>query len=169
MSDHYVGQLMLFAFGYAPVGWAPCNGQTLPIQGNQPLFSLIGNLFGGDGVTNFKLPNLAGLTPIMASGTVYPLGATGGEATHTLTLNEVPSHNHSLRATGAVANSPSPTADLLATPSFNAYVNSSANPPNTMQSGTLQPFGGGQPHENRTPYLVMNWCIALSGYYPTQG
>ena len=169
MSDQFVGQLMLFAFGYAPVGWAPCDGRTLPIQGNEALYSLIGNLFGGDGVTQFKLPNLAGSTPIMASGTAYPLGAAGGEATHTLTIAEVPAHTHTLRATGAGANTPAPTGDLLATPSFNAYVTSAANPPNTMQSGTLQPSGGGQAHENRTPYLVMNWCIALTGYYPTQG
>jgi microcystin-dependent protein len=169
VSDYFVGQLMLFAFDRAPLGWAPCDGRTLPIEGNDALFQLIGKTFGGDGVTNFKLPNLTGSTPIMASGTAYPLGTAGGEATHTLTLNEVPAHNHSLRATSTDATSPAPAGNLLATPAFNAYVTSTANPPNAMQSGTLQPYGGGQPHENRTPYLVMNWCIALTGIFPTQG
>lgn len=169
MSEYFLGQLMLFPFGYAPVGWMACNGQTLSISQYSALYSLIGVTFGGDGVTNFKLPNLAGATPIMASGTAYPRGAAGGEATHILTINEVPAHTHTLQATSNTASTGVPTINMLAKPAISTYAPASGAPAQTMQNGTLQPNGGGQPHENRTPYTVMNWCIALTGLFPSRG
>jgi len=160
--------LMLFPFGYAPNGWAQCNGQILSIQQNQALFALLGTTFGGNGTTTFALPNLMGRTPIMSSA-AYPLGSAAGEATHTLTIAEVPAHVHSLQGTANAANSPSPKGNLPGKTTFNAYVPSSANLATApMQNGTLQPAGGSQPHENRTPFLTMNWCIALTGIFPSQ-
>jgi microcystin-dependent protein len=160
---------MLFPFGFAPKGWVPCNGQLMAINQNQALFALLGTTFGGDGRATFGLPNLQGLTPIM-SGAGYTLGSTGGQATHTLTINEVPTHTHSLQATANGASTPAATGNLPAKTTFNAYTPSAGSPPATqpMNNGTLLPYGGSQAHENRTPFVVMNWCIAVSGIFPSQ-
>ena len=162
--NQFIGQLILAPFGFAPRGWAQCNGQVMSINSNQALFSLLGTYFGGNGVQTFALPNLQGRTPL-GMNTTYPIGASGGEAQHTLTQAEVPSHTHTLQAATTGAGMNSPTGAILAGGGANIFV-PSANL-KAMQPQALAAVGG-QPHENRQPYLVMNWCIALSGIYPSR-
>lgn len=165
MSTPYLGQLMLASWGFAAKGWAQCNGQLLAINQNTALFSLLGTYYGGDGRTNFALPNLQGRTPI-GIGSGYSIGQPGGEASHTLSAAEVPTHNHSVNAAASGANSTSPSASLLSGGGAAVFVQ--ATNLTAMNSASIAPFGGSQPHENRQPYLVLNWCIALQGIFPTQ-
>jgi microcystin-dependent protein len=163
--EPFVGQLMLTSFNFAPRNWLQCNGQTLPISTYQALFSLLGTFYGGNGINTFMLPNLQGSVPI-GFGSNNPIGQSGGEAAHTLQITEVPPHTHQLNAAtsgGAVveASNALPAglgAAIFVTPSSNA----------NMNAGTLPGLGGSQPHENRQPYLVMNWCISLLGIYPSR-
>jgi microcystin-dependent protein len=183
MGNPYVSEIRIMSFGFAPQGWALCNGQILPIQQNQALFSLIGTNFGGDGVRTFALPNLQGRAPLhMGSdhfGNIYNLGETGGEASHTLTLNETPAHTHALNASTGPADSPppagvqpGPTVTLAqaaaaggATPAVSIYSTASAN---TTLSASAISQTGGQPHENRQPFLTLSFCIALQGIFPSR-
>ena len=170
MSQPFLGQLALFPFGFAPKNWAVCAGQTLAINANQALFSLLGTTYGGDGITNFKLPNLQGRVPVMAGGAAgVALGQLGGEETHTLTVQEVPNHQHNLQAITAAANQASPGGNLLATTAGGATV---YGPPAgtlaALNGATITPAGGSQAHENRQPYLVLTWCIALNGVFPSR-
>lgn len=164
--EPFVGQLMLASFGFAPRNWLQCNGQTLPIGSYQALFSLLGTYYGGNGINNFMLPNLQGSTPI-GFGNGYSIGQAGGEAAHTLLSSEVPGHTHQLNAalSGGVVSEPDRA--LPAGQGANIFVapSSSVN----MAAATLPAFGGGQPHENRQPYVVMNWCISLTGIFPSRG
>lgn len=166
----FVGQLMLASFSFAPRNWLQCNGQLLAISTNQPLFSLLGTYYGGNGVNNFGLPNLQGASPIgygnSLSGTSYPIGQAGGEAGHTLIAIEVPSHTHQLYAATSGGSTTEPGAALPAGQGPNIFVAPGGNV--NMNAPTLPPFGGSQPHENRQPYLVMNWCISLSGIFPSR-
>jgi microcystin-dependent protein len=169
MSSPFLGQLMLAAFGFAPKGWALCNGQTMPINQNQALFSLLGTTYGGNGVQTFALPNLQGLTPVgfgTGSDATFQIGQTGGEQSHTLNANEVPNHTHAAFATAIAGNSETPGGALLAGggPAIFGTMTSLAAMTGTM----LTPFGGSQPHENRQPFLVMNWVMALSGIFPSR-
>lgn len=163
----FIGQLMLCPWQFTAKGWAQCNGQLLPINQNQALFSLLGTYYGGDGIRTFGLPNLQGQTPIGAGtdgGQQYQIGQTGGEALHTLTTSEVPGHTHPVYAAGVAASQTLPAGALPAgTSVYAAPTNLVA-----MNSGTIVPSGGSQGHENRQPYLVMNWCIALQGIFPSQ-
>lgn len=164
MATPYVGQLLLAAWSYATKPYVLCNGQTLPIAQNQPLFSLLGTTFGGDGRVNFQLPNLQGRTPIgVGSGIAW--GQRGGEATHTLNANEVPAHSHTLNSVPG-PNSPSPSATMPSSGGVMAYT--AANNLGAMNAGTLTTVGSGQAHENRQPFLVMNWLIALTGIFPSR-
>jgi microcystin-dependent protein len=162
--DQFIGQLLLASFGFAPKGWAQCNGQLLPINQNQALFALLGTFFGGNGVQNFALPNLQGRTPIGMNSN-FPIGVNGGEASHTLTQSEAPQHTHNLQAATAGANVDSPTGAILAGNGANIFIVSGNL--KAMASQSLSTVGG-QPHENRQPYLVMNWCIALTGIFPSR-
>jgi microcystin-dependent protein len=169
--ENFLGQLALFAFGLIPKGWVPCQGQLLPINQNQPLFSLLGTTFGGDGRVNFALPDLRGRTPIGTGPSFLPLGNKGGEEFHQLTGSEVPAHNHLLMATATAAQSPAPpriTNLLLATSNPAVYAQTAPSISNPLVATTLANFLGNQGHENRTPFLAMNWCIALSGIFPSQ-
>jgi microcystin-dependent protein len=168
--EPFLGQLMLFPFNYAPKGWAQCNGQLLAINQFQALFALLGTTFGGNGTTNFALPNLQGRTPVGTGGQAnVTLGQTGGEEQHTLSAAEVPPHSHRLQAVTSGANQAVPNGNLLATTSGAATIyNASGQNPTQLNLQTISTAGGGQPHENRTPYLVMNWCIALVGIFPSQ-
>ncbi len=164
MSTPFLAEIRIFSFSFAPKGWALCNGQLLPINQDQALFSLLGTTYGGDGRVNFGLPNLQGNTPLhFGNGLVQ--GQVSGEQNHTLSLSEIPAHIHSWGATSGAANTPSPTATLLG--AVQAY-NGSASNLVPMYPAQLSSVGGSQPHPNQQPYLVLNFCIALSGIFPSQ-
>jgi microcystin-dependent protein len=166
MSTPYLAQLMLVSFSFAPKGFATCNGQVLPINQNQALFSLLGTTFGGNGVTTFNLPNLQGRTPVGFNGG-FALGQVGGEEIHTLTAAEVPAHTHQLQGVSGAANSANPAGNLFAaSPGSNTPYSPSGAV--AMKAGSLSNYGGSQPHENHQPYLVMNWVIALQGIFPSR-
>lgn len=164
MGTPYLSEIRIVSFNYAPKGWALCNGQLLPINQNQALFSLLGTTYGGDGRVNFALPDLRARTPIhMGNG--HTLGERGGEASHTLSISEVPTHTHVAEAAGADATTPIPTGGVLANAN-NLY--SSAQALTSLIPSTVANAGGSQPHENRQPYLALNFCIALQGIFPSQ-
>jgi microcystin-dependent protein len=164
MGSQYLGEVKMFGFGYAPKGWAQCNGQLMPINQNQALFSILGTTYGGDGRTNFALPNLQGRVPV-SMGPGFAIGATGGEAAHTLSTQEMPTHTHTPLA-GAAASNHLP-AGLL--PGSNTTQNFYAAASNTnMNLASVQPVGQNQAHNNMSPSLVVNYCIALTGIYPSR-
>lgn len=164
MSTPYIGQIQLFPFNFAPKGWALCNGQLLPINSNQALFSLVGTFYGGDGVRTFALPNLQGLVAI-GQGAGYNLGAVGGEAFHTLLQTEIPPHTHTLVASSGTPNQASPIGHF---PAAYAGAKLYSTPANTTLGTGSSPGGGSQPHENRPPFLVLNFCIAITGIFPSR-
>lgn len=161
MSEPFYGELRLMSFTFAPKGWAQCNGQLLPINQNQPLFSLLGTTYGGNGQTTFALPDMRGRTPIHR-GDGFTLGQSAGEEFHTLTQAELPTHTHPAQASSLNGGQP--------TPSILASANNVYAPPNgltTLHPQTVSTAGAGQPHENRPPFLTLNWCIALLGILPS--
>jgi microcystin-dependent protein len=162
----YLSELRIFAFNFAPKGWALCNGQTLAISANQALFSLLGTTFGGNGVTTFNLPNLQAQVPMHAGTTGFTLGQSGGEAAHTLLITEMPVHTHVASASGSgpTVNSAA-NANWASNTSFTPY-GSTLNSP--LAAGALMNAGGGLPHNNMSPYLALTVCIALSGVYPSR-
>lgn len=176
MSDPYVAEIRMMTFNYAPRNWAPCNGQIMPITQNQALFSLLGTLYGGDGVRTYGLPNLQGRVP-MHMGNGFGLGQQFGEESHTLLLGEMPQHSHGMLATttaGAVA-IPVPTTALgqgqTGGTGGGQPVNMFAPPGGSnvpFNPGALSKSGGDQAHENRQPFLALNFCIALSGIFPSR-
>ncbi len=170
MAEPYLGQIAIFSFSIAPKGWTFCNGQTLQIAQNNALFSLLGTYYGGDGITNFKLPNMqtrAALSTGQGQGlSNYTLGETGGEAAHTLTVQEMPSHTHGA-APSSDTTQITPVAGYWApnTGGNNTY---SATPAGTMSVNAVGLSGQSQPHPNMQPYLALNFCIALVGVYPSR-
>lgn len=164
MSEPFLGELKLVSFNFAPKGWGLCNGQFLPINQNQALFALFGTVYGGNGQTTFQLPDLRGRVPI-CEGPQFNLGARGGESSHTLTTAEMPAHTHFMRGVNVNGDVAIPSGAALG--SFN---NGYREPTNltTLKAGTITNVGGSQPHENRQPYLVMNWCVALVGIFPSR-
>ena len=164
MSTPFMGELKLMSFNFAPKGWAQCNGQLLPINQNQPLFALLGTMYGGDGRVNFALPDLRGRVPIHV-GNGFTQGQAGGQEAHTLTQQEMPQHLHFLMGTSLDANTPNPSGALFAG-SNNAYA--PPGPLTTLHPSDVTNAGGSQPHENRQPSLVLNWCIALQGIFPSR-
>ena len=164
MTEPFIGEIQIYAFQYAPRGWALCNGQLMPINQNQALFALLGTMYGGNGTTTFALPDLRGRVPV-GVGAGYTQGELSGEESHTLTTSEMPPHTHIPLASLAAASSPSP-ADATWTNTGTASYTSS---PNTqMAANAVVPAGGSQPHENRSPYLTVNFCIALVGIFPSR-
>lgn len=161
MSEPFVAEIRMVGFNFAPRGWAFCDGQLLPINQNQSLYSLLGTTYGGDGRTSFALPDLRGRVPIHV-GNGHTEGQKSGEETHTLSVNEMPQHSHNIQASGDAATVSDPTGSVLAQ-STQIY----HGPANLvdMISGTLTNVGGSQAHENRQPYLVVNFCIALQGLF----
>jgi microcystin-dependent protein len=163
MSTPYLGEIRIFSFGFTPKGWLACNGQLLAINQNTALFSLLGTFYGGNGTTNFALPNLQGCLPLHF-GNGFVQGQTGGEAGHTLIAGEMPLHTHAVNGTATPASAGSPAGNLWA--AGNGAFNATANV--SMSPAGIAPNGGNQAHENRSPYLTLNFCIALSGIYPSQ-
>jgi microcystin-dependent protein len=165
MAEPFMGEIRAMSFNFPPKGWALCNGQLLPINQNQPLFSLLGTRFGGNGQTNFALPDLRGRVP-MHEGNGHALGERGGASSHTLTLNELPAHTHFVNASSvATGGNAVPTGRYLGGAN-NAYHAAGAS--STLIADTISMRGGSQPHENRQPFSVISYCIALQGVFPAQ-
>lgn len=168
MSEPYIGEIKFVAFNFAPQGYALCNGQLLAISQNQALFSILGTTYGGNGTTNFALPNLQGRVPVhwgqFGGLTPINLGELGGEITHTLTITEMPFHNHTVMAANQAQQQSSPVGAYLPnSPDTNLY-NPSAN--TTMIGTEIGNTGGSQSHNNMQPYTVINAIIALVGIFP---
>ena len=167
MAEPFLSEIRIMSFGFAPKGWALCDGQLLPINQNQALFSLLGTTYGGDGRVNFALPNLQGRTPIhMGSG--HTLGERGGEQAHTLSIAELPTHTHVLSATTAVSttNSPSTGVMLAQSTASDLYAGGAQNLI-AMSPAAIANVGGSQAHLNMQPFLVLSFCIALQGIFPS--
>ena len=165
MSEPFLAEVRMVGFNFAPRGWALCDGQILPINQNQSLYSLLGTTYGGDGRTTFALPDLRGRTPIHRSDT-HPQGQKGGEETHTLSGAEMPQHTHVARASASPGNSPIAAGNVLADSAVQLYAN--PNHLTELRPGTVANAGGGQGHENMQPYLAVNFCIALQGLFPSR-
>lgn len=172
MYEPFVAEIRIFPFNFAPVGWAFCDGQLLPISQNTTLFSLLGTTYGGDGKTVFALPDLQGAAPMhpgQGPGLSYrSLGETGGSDTVTLVESQMPAHTHALQASQLPGDNPDPAGNYTATVTADNIYAAAANL-NPMALGALPPAGGGQPHNNLQPYVTFNFCIALQGIYPSRG
>lgn len=202
MAEPFLGEVRLFSFNFPPKGWALCNGQLLPINQNQALFALLGTMYGGNGQTTFALPNLRGRTPIH-HGNGHTIGEQGGSTSVALNIQQLPTHTHTLYASGAAGNSLHPTNNVLAQRAAEPYRppslvapqqgeivsdelvtlswepwresffteigpgKASAGSLGAMHPGTVTSTGGSQPHNNMQPYLVLNFCIALQGLFPS--
>ncbi|MES2193848.1 MAG: tail fiber protein [Pseudomonadota bacterium] len=169
MAEPFLAEIRMMSFGYAPVsqGWALCNGQLLPINQNQALFSLLGTTYGGNGQTNFALPDLRGKVPIHM-GQSHTLGETGGQAAHTVTISEMPEHLHFLQATTATASTNIPASTLLLGNTAPNDLYTGAASLVALQPATVSNVGGSQPHLNMQPFLTISFCIALQGIFPSQ-
>ncbi|MDQ6530992.1 tail fiber protein [Flavobacterium sp. LHD-85] len=167
MATPYLGEIRIVSFNFAPKGWALCNGQFLPINQNQALFSLLGTMYGGNGQTTFALPNLKGRTPIHF-GNGHTIGEQGGEEAHTLSVSELPQHTHVLQAkTDSVSTNIPSSSNLLANTAPNLVYSGQSQNFTSMNSGSLSSVGGSQPHLNMQPFLTLNFCIALQGIFPS--
>lgn len=163
MSEPFVGEIKIISWNFPPRGWAFCNGQLLPINQNQALFSILGTTYGGDGRQTFGLPNLQGRTP-MHAGNGISLGEQGGETAHTLSVTELPAHSHAPVGVPTTPDAAGPANSLWA----NQAGGYGASPTVAMDPTGITATGGSQPHENMSPYLVLNFVIALQGIFPSQ-
>ncbi|HZG09915.1 MAG TPA: tail fiber protein [Allosphingosinicella sp.] len=173
MADPFVAEIRMFPFNFAPRGWAWCNGQLLPLSQNTALFALLGTTYGGDGKSNFALPNLQGSAPMHPGQgpglSLYDLGEAGGSETVTLLESEMPAHTHALRAAVDPANviQATGTTTFSRSAGGNAYAPAPSN--TNLAPQTLAPTGGSLPHNNMMPYLTVYFCIALQGVFPSRG
>jgi microcystin-dependent protein len=165
MSQPFLGEIKIISWNFAPKGWAFCNGQFMPINQNQALFSLLGTMYGGNGQTTFALPDFRGRVPIHV-GSGFTEGQAGGQEFHTVTQSEMPAHNHFASATSVAATKGAPNGNFLGNVSTKVYGNFSNL--TTLHPTTISNVGGSQPHENRAPFLVLNFIIALQGIFPSQ-
>ncbi|CAN5908598.1 tail fiber protein [soil metagenome] len=164
MAEPFLSEIRIMSFVFAPKGWALCNGQLLPINQNQALFSLLGTTFGGDGRVNFALPDNRGRTPIHV-GSSHTLGERGGEQAHTLSIAEIPTHTHVLNGTSTAGTALIAANNLLAK---NNIPNTHAPDGNLVAMGaSVTNIGGSQPHVNMQPFLTLSFCIALQGIFPS--
>ena len=165
MAEPFLSEIRIMSFGFPPRGWATCDGQLLPINQNQALFSLLGTTYGGDGRVNFALPNLQGRVPIhMGQG--HTLGERGGEQGHTLSISEIPTHVHTANAATANGAAIIPSGNYLAGSPTQLY--GPAQNLTALNAGTIANVGGSQAHLNMQPFLVLNFSIALQGIFPSQ-
>jgi microcystin-dependent protein len=166
MSEPFLGELRMMSFNFPPKGWSLANGQFLPINQNQALFSLLGTMYGGNGQTTFALPNVQGRVPIHMGGG-FTLGQAGGEPAHTLSMSEMPQHIHGANASSTDGTLGSPSGNLLARAApANPYIAPTNLGP--LNPGTLANTGGSQPHNNMQPYQTISFCIALQGIFPSR-
>lgn len=175
MSEPFLAEIRIMAFNFAPRGWAFCDGQILPINQNQSLYSLLGTTYGGDGRTSFGLPEMRGRVPMhvgASNGTDHREGQKSGEETHTLSAAEMPQHDHVLKGSASPANSGLPSAGSafgVASAGFGPMYSDGATGVNTsLKSAMVANVGGGQAHNNMMPYLAINFCIALQGLFPSR-
>ena len=164
MTEPFLSEIRIMSFAFAPRGWALCNGQLLPINQNQALFSLLGTTFGGDGRVNFALPDLRGRTP-MHVGSGHTLGERGGEQAHTLSIAELPEHIHVAQGSSTQGSSQDATGNVLGTVPGRIYTDPNAL--TTLSPTTITSVGGSQAHLNMQPFLTLNFCIALQGIFPS--
>ena len=164
MAEPFLSEIRMMSFVFAPKGWALCNGQLLPINQNQALFSLLGTTFGGDGRVNFALPDLRGRTPIHV-GSGHTLGERGGEQAHTLSISELPTHTHVLSGSSSNGTQQIPVGNLFAVTANQLY--HGADSLVALAAGTVTNVGGSQAHLNMQPFLTLNFCIALQGIFPS--
>lgn len=165
MGTPFLSEIKIISWNYSPKGWAFCNGQFLPINQNQALFSLLGTMYGGNGQTTFALPDLRGRVPLhMGSG--FTEGQAAGQPSHTVTISEMPAHNHFVQVSNATATQQSDFNNILASApisNFGSFANLT-----TLHPASITNVGGSQPHENMQPYLCLNYIIALQGAFPSQ-
>lgn len=164
-GEPFLSEIRIFSFDFPPKGWAFCNGQLLPINQNQALFALLGTTYGGDGQTTFALPDLRSRAPIH-QGASFNLGQRGGEEAHTLTISEMPEHTHQMRASADSPTVAPPTNNFFSSNTGFTPYGSTADV--TMSPTCISNVGGSQAHENRSPFLILNFCIALQGVFPSQ-
>jgi len=164
MGTPFLGEIKMISWNYPPKGWAFCNGQQLPINQNQALFSLFGTMYGGNGQTTFALPDLRGRTPFHI-GSGFTQGQIGGETAHTLTQQEMPTHNHPVNCNSAIGTAVPPLNNVWASTTQNPY---SASSNSAMLAESVTNVGGSQPHNNLQPYLVINFIVALQGIFPSR-
>lgn len=163
--EPFLGEIQLFPYEFAPKGWAFCEGQLLSVAQNQALFSLLGTYYGGNGSTTFALPDLRGRAPVHVGNSIQ-LGQKGGEEAHIVTVNEMPSHTHQAKSITETGGSLSPKDAVWAGNTSTDTYSSNINV--LMNSSALSTTGGNQAHPNMQPYIVLNYCIALQGIYPTR-
>jgi microcystin-dependent protein len=166
MSEPFLAEIRIVGFNFAPRGWAFCDGQILPINQNQSLYSLLGTTYGGDGRTTFALPDLRGRVPIHVSSQ-YREGQRSGSETVTLTREQMPSHSHEAKASSDTASTPVPTGNVLADSAPGEFYQGASNLV-ALQQSTIGTTGGGQGHNNMQPFLALNFCIALRGLFPSR-
>jgi microcystin-dependent protein len=164
MSEPFLGEIKIFGFNFPPRSWALCDGQILPINQNQALYSLLGTTYGGDGRTSFGLPDLRGRAPWHVGGG-FSLGQKGGEETHSVSPGEMPTHTHTVAASSLPATTPDPENAVWANGGVNAYA---AEASADLSPAAVASVGDGQGHENRPPYLTVSFCIALQGIFPSR-
>ena len=169
MAEPFLAEIRIMSFNFAPKGWAQCNGQLMPINQNQALFSLLGTTYGGDGRVNFALPDLRGRVPVYIGGSSgFTLGERGGETAHTLTASETPQHFHALQATSSAATTNVPTATTVLAAVSSSQYNAPGGAMTTLHPSSVTNTGGSQAHTNMMPYLTLSFCIALQGIFPSQ-
>ena len=172
MGEPFVGEIRMFGGNFAPAGWAFCDGQLMPISENDTLFNLIGTTYGGDGQETFALPNLQSRVPIHAgtgsSGITYQLGEMAGTEQETLTVQQIPSHNHALVASTSAGAQNDPSNQVIAaSPSILVFIQDTPDS-NLNVGSSVTPVGGSQPHENCQPFLCINFILSLFGVFPSQ-
>jgi microcystin-dependent protein len=166
MAEPFLGEIRMMSFNFPPKGWALANGQVLPINQNQALFSLFGTMYGGNGQTTFAIPNLRGQVPIHF-GSGFTQGETAGQTSHTLTTAEMTAHTHVAQGTTTNADQPVPTGNFLGAAN-NMYAPANAGGLTTLDPSSVSNVGGSQPHENMQPYLTISFCVALQGIFPSR-